>query len=146
MKNAIFFIIILVFLAACTQNQGSENMYGDNEMRDGTTLISNPTTDREGLDTRDWSMDAQNPNFPNTDGRRLNNQADIEKARQIINETAEFRAGPIWINGDDMWVTAYKRGMVSDQQRVSDATALRKKLLKGLPRYHIQVKIQEDRT
>lgn len=145
MKNAIFPIIILVFLAACTQNQGSENLSGENKVSDGTTLISNPPN-RDGLDTRDWSMDAQNPNFPNTDGRRLSNQDDIEKAREIINKTNEFRAGPIWINGDDMWVTAYKKGMVSDRQRVSDASALRKKLIKGLPRYHIQVKIQEDRT
>lgn len=145
MKNVIFPILILVFLAACTQNQGAENLYGNNEVRDGTTLISN-RQDQQEYNTREWTMDAQNPNFPNTDGRRLNNQADIEKARQIIDATAEFRAGPIWINGDDMWVTAYKRGMVSDRQRVSDATALRKKLLKGLPRYHIQVKIQEDRT
>lgn len=145
MKNYLFFILVLIFLAACGQNQGAENLYGENEVRDGTTFISN-RLDRQEYNTRDWSMDAQNPNFPNTDGNRVNNGADIDKARQIIEATGEFRAGPIWINGDDMWVTAYKRGMIKNQQRVKDASALRKKLLKSLPRYHIQVKIQEDRT
>ena len=144
MKKVVFPILILALLAACNQNQGAENLYGDNEVRDETTLISN-RQDQQEYNTREWTMDAQNPNFPHTDGRRLNNQSDIEKARQIINATTEFRAGPIWINGDDMWVTAYKKGMVSDRQKVSDATAQRKKLLEGLPRYHIQVKIQEDR-
>ena len=141
MKNVIFFIIILIFLAACTHNQGSENLYRENEVRDETTLISNPIN-REELRMRD----GQNPNIPHTDGRRLYNQADVEKARQIVNGTGEYRAGRIWINGDDMWVTAYKKGMLSDRQRVSDSAALRKKLLRELPRYHIQVKIQEVRS
>jgi len=147
MKNVIFTIFILVFLAACGQNQGSENLYGENEIRDGTTLISN-RLDQQEYNTREWTMDAQNPNFPNTDRNRarVNNQTDIDKARQIIEETNEFRSGPIWINGDDMWVTAYKRGIIADRQRVKDASNLREKLIKALPQYHIQIKIQEDRT
>lgn len=147
MKNFIIFILSFIFLAACSQNQGKGNLFGGNEGRDGTTLISNRLDEQE-YNTREWTMDAQNPNFPKTDRNRdrINNGTDIDKARQIIEDTNEFRSGPIWINGDDMWVTAYKRGIISDRQRVKDASELRKKLIKALPRYHIQIKIQEDRT
>ena len=147
MKNCIALMIAFSILAACSQNQGRENGYGGNEVSDGAALISNRLDEQE-YNTSEWTMDAQNPNLPNTDRDRdrINNGTDIDKARQIIEATNEFRSGPIWINGDDMWVTAYKKGMISERQRVKDASELREKLIKELPRYHIQIKIQEDRT
>lgn len=145
MKKLSVCLFLLAFLAGCNQNQNADNLYGENEHRDGTSFVSN-RLDRQKYNTREWTMDEQNPNFLNFDGNKVNNQSDIDKARQIIDETGNYELDSVWINGDDMWVTAYKKGVLSDGERVEAAASLRKKLLKALPRYHIVVKIQEDRT
>ncbi|MBU8881032.1 hypothetical protein BGM26_19100 [Bacillus sp. FJAT-29790] len=140
MKKLSIFILLLAFIAGCNQNQS-----GKNETRDGTTFISN-RLDRQEYNTRDWTMDSQNPNFLNFNGNQVNNSTDIDKAKQVIDATSEYQSGPIWINGRDMWVTAYKREMMSDRERIEAEARLHKKLIKALPRYHIDVKVQEDRT
>lgn len=146
MKKLVVFIMSLSILAGCTNfNRGVEKLYGPNEDQTGFRNVSTRDDDQE-YQTRGWTMDEQNPNFLNTDGRRnVNNQADIDQAREVIEGTGAYRSGPVWINGDDMWVTAYKKGMMTDSERVKASTDLQKKLVKALPRYHIEVKIQEDR-
>ncbi|KAB2333176.1 hypothetical protein F7731_16745 [Cytobacillus depressus] len=145
MKKLFVFILILGLTAGCANfNRGVENFTGTNG---NDTGLRNISTDERDYNTRDWTMDSQNPNFLNLDGRnKVNNQADIDHARQVIDATGEYRSGPVWINGDDMWVTAYKKEMMTDRQRATASSKLRKKLIEALPRYHIEVKIQEDRT
>ncbi|MBS4190071.1 hypothetical protein KHA94_07620 [Bacillus sp. FJAT-49705] len=145
MKRFGVFILLLAFLAGCTNfNRGVEEFSGTNEDNDNISNVSN-RLDRE--DTQEWTMDSQNPNFLPLDRRdNVSDQSDINKARQVIEETGTYRAGQVWINGDDMWVTAYKKGMMTESEKVDASSKLRKQLLKALPRYHIEVKVQEDRT
>ncbi|TWD99491.1 hypothetical protein FB550_107126 [Neobacillus bataviensis] len=95
----------------------------------------------------------QNPNFLDLkrtgsggEAGATNHGNDINKAKQVIADTNEFRTDSIWINGDRMWVTVYKKGMLSDKARNDAEARLHRKLVKALPRYNIEVRVQEDRT
>jgi len=145
-KLGALFILLFVFAAGCANNnQGGENLTGDNDIRDNTSYMSN-TLNRQMDNTRGWQMSDQNPNLPNTDGGRVDQHAVIEKATKVVNDTGNYRADSVWINGDDLWVTAYKKGRLTDRDRNEAAAELRKKLIQAFPRYHVRVKIQEDRT
>jgi len=94
----------------------------------------------------------QNPNFLDLRGTGSGSEAgagnqgnDIDKAKQVIADTKEFEADNIWINGDRMWVSVYKKGMLNNKEKVDAEARLHKKLVTALPRYNIEVKVQEDR-
>jgi len=94
----------------------------------------------------------QNPNFLDLkrtgsggEAGATNHGNDINIAKQVIAHTNEFRTDSVWINGDRMWVTVYKKGMLSDQARNKAEARLHRKLVKALPRYNIEVRVQEDR-
>ncbi|MEH7415903.1 hypothetical protein V7266_11535 [Neobacillus drentensis] len=94
----------------------------------------------------------QNPNFLDLkhtgsggEAGATNHGNDINKAKQVIADTNEFRTDSVWINGDRMWVTVYKKGMFSDKTRNDAEARLHRKLVNALPRYNIEVRVQEDR-
>ncbi|MEO2075184.1 MAG: hypothetical protein ABGX20_07275 [Bacillus sp. (in: firmicutes)] len=95
----------------------------------------------------------QNPNFLDLKrtgsgseaGGGKNTGNDTYKAKQVISNTKEFVPDSIWINGDRMWVSVYKKGMLSDKERMDAQARLHKKLIQALPRYEIEVRVKEDR-
>ncbi len=94
----------------------------------------------------------QNPNFLDLEGTGSggeagsNNQGnDINKAKQVIADTDEFVTDSVSINGDRMWVSVYKKGMLKNQDKIKAEAKLHKKLVRALPRYNIEVRVQEDR-
>lgn len=95
----------------------------------------------------------QNPNFLDLKrtgsgseaGGGKNTGNDVYKAKQVIGETDEFVTDSVWINGDRMWVSVYKKGMLSEKDRRGAEARLHKKLIQALPRYHIEVRVKEDR-
>lgn len=94
----------------------------------------------------------QNPNFLDLKRTGSGGEAgagthgnDINKAKQVINGTKEFVTDSVVINGDRMWVSVYKKGMLSDQGRIDAEARLHRKLIQALPRYHIEVRVKEDR-
>ncbi|MBY6054759.1 hypothetical protein LIS77_23825 [Cytobacillus firmus] len=146
MKKLSIFLLMLVFTAGCANNKATESEY-DHESRDGVSFINNDLDRTEDNDTMDRTMSGdQNPNFINFDGKRLDNQDDIDQARKVIAAHEGFRPGAVWVNGEDMWVTAYRRGNMTHQEKIDSQAQLHKMLIKALPRYHIEVKVQEDRT
>jgi len=94
----------------------------------------------------------QNPNFLDLgrtgsggEAGANNHGNDINQAKQVIASTDEFKTDSVWINGDRMWVSVYKKGMFSDKTRTDAEARLHKKLIQALPRYNIEVRVQEDR-
>ncbi|MGJ7910908.1 hypothetical protein [Neobacillus sp. LXY-1] len=94
----------------------------------------------------------QNPNFLDLNGTGSGSEAgagnqgnDINQAKQVIAATNEFTTDRVWINGDRMWVTVHKKGMLSHKERDAAEARLHRKLIQALPRYNIEVKVQEDR-
>jgi len=94
----------------------------------------------------------QNPNFLDLKHTGSGGEAgagnqgnDINKAKQVIADTKEFVTDSVWINGDRMWVSVYKKGMLSDRGRVDAEARLHRKLVQALPRYNIEVRVKEDR-
>lgn len=90
------------------------------------------------------TMSDQNPNLVNV-GSEKNHRNDIEHARRTILATKEFTPDSIWINGDDLWVTAVTKGPLTGRERLDAQARLHKILVKALPTYHVEVKIEEDR-
>ena len=94
----------------------------------------------------------QNPNFLDLkhtgsggEAGAGNHGTDIDKAKQVIADTNEYVTDSVWINGDRMWVSVYKKGMLSDRGKVAAEARLHKKLIQALPRYNIEVRVKEDR-
>ncbi|MEH7436213.1 hypothetical protein V7182_01855 [Neobacillus drentensis] len=95
----------------------------------------------------------QNPNFLDLKrtgsgseaGGGKNTGNDTYKAKQVIAKTNEFVTDSVWINGDRMWVSVYKKGMLSDKERMDAQARLHRKLVQALPRYNIEVRVKEDR-
>lgn len=150
MKKLIFFFLLASFLTGCAQNNQSSSIYGQEESNAGTQFISNnsewESREQQLGETQEYTMDAQNPNFLNLDGNGVDNQDDINHARQVIQETGKYEPGPIWINGEKMWITAYKRGNLSEREIIQEQAELHRILVKALPRYDVEVQVQEDRS
>lgn len=94
----------------------------------------------------------QNPNFldlkrtgSGSEAGANNHGKDIQQAKQVIADSDEFTADSIWINGDRMWVSVYKKGMQSEQGKIDAEARLHRKLIQALPRYKIEVRVKEDR-
>lgn len=144
-KLSLLFILLLTITTGC--NSDVAGGYDRDEDRDGTKLMSNRWNNDNGTtDMPGQTMSDQNPNLLNTDGGKINNGDDISKARQVVNQTNEFRAGSVWINGNHMWVTVYKKGMMADKEKINAESNVHQKLTQALPRYDIEVRVLEDRS
>lgn len=145
MKKWLFVLMTVMVLSACNNNP--KGLSDNQEDRAGRSFVANNKDNgQDNTQSRGWQRSDQNPNFLNTDGGRVDYDGYIDKAKQTVNATEEFKAGSIWINGNRMWVTAYKKGQMSRQERVDAEARLHKELVKAVPRYKIEVQVKEDRT
>ncbi len=155
MKRYLFFPLIMLLMMAlggCQGNRSANNdtAYDLRNDRSTPNFMSNRGKDQQHLVEDDITN--QNPNF--LDLKRTgsggeagagNHGNDIDKAKKVIADTNEFVTDSVWINGDRMWVSVYKKGMFSDRDKIGSEARLHKKLVQALPRYHIEVRVQEDR-
>jgi hypothetical protein len=159
------FIIVLVLavVSGCQKgNDADESAYDLDKDRSVPNYMANRDENRtpdymtnRGKNKQHYVEDDitnQNPNFLDLEGTGsggeagANNQGnDINQAKQVIADTDEFVTDSVWINGDRMWVSVYKKGMLKDQDKIDAEARLHKKLVKALPRYNIEVRVQEDR-
>lgn len=147
-------LIVVCMLSACQTKRDDDangTAYDLRKDRSAPNMMSIEKDKRHGDVVEDDVTD-RNPNFLNLnrsfdrgeyDG--LNNGSDVDKATKVINGTKEFAADSVWINGDRMWVSAYKKGMLSDRERIDAEARLHRKLTQALPRYNIEVRVKEDR-
>jgi hypothetical protein len=163
MKKGISFIILaFVFMVGCAANNNADNSYSKVQDRDGTRLLSNQPGNAENNqgrnmrngtgrqdngtnETRGRTMSDQNPNLLNTGGGRFDNAGVIRHARKTINQTDEFEPGAIWINGDAMWVTVYKNGPMTNDQKIHAEARAHALLTKAFPDYRVEVNVRENR-
>ncbi len=111
-------------------------------------LHNNGDRDRRDVvnETRGRTMSDQNPNLINIDGGRNNQGNDIQKARTVVRETNDYTPGAVWVNGDMMWVTVYKKGRLSHSQKIDGEAKIHEALTRALPQYRIEVRLREDRS
>lgn len=153
-------LMVLLIISGCqTQSkQGSNDLRNDNATHnmsirgkngDGPDSISDRGKNKKHLVEDDITN--QNPNF--LDLKRTgsggeaganNHGNDINKAKQVIAGTNEFTTDSVWINGDRMWVTVYKKGAQSNNDRNGAEARLQRKLVQAIPRYHIEVRIKDN--
>ncbi|MFZ7946520.1 hypothetical protein [Neobacillus sp. 19] len=161
-----FISLVVLSVSGCQSNRGAnEEAYDLRNDRTSPNYMSNRGDNRtipENMTNRDRGKNEQhlvedditnqNPNFLDLKHSGSGGEAgagnhgnDINKAKQVIDASNEFTADSVWINGDRMWVSVYKKGMMSDRGKVAAEARLHKKLVKALPRYNIEVRVKEDR-
>ncbi|MCM3567182.1 hypothetical protein [Neobacillus mesonae] len=160
-------LMALTMLAAGCQNKDNvaENTsYDLQNDKSAPNYMSNQTENRNnnpdfmtnrGKDEQHYvenDITNQNPNFLDLDRTGSGGEAgasnegnDIKKAKDVVAATNEFVTDSVWINGDRMWVSVYKKGMLSDREKIAAESRLHKKLVTALPRYNIEVRVKEDR-
>jgi hypothetical protein len=142
-KMFLISLLMLTITVGCTakSNAGIED-------KNGTQLMSNRRANNIDTtnETRGQTMSDQNPNLLNTDGGRNSIRSDVDKARDVINQTTEYQSESVWVNGNVMWVTVYKKGMMTNEQRIDAEAIVHALLVKALPRYKIEVRVLQDRT
>jgi hypothetical protein len=164
MRKFVLFLSLamLLLVGGCAGNR-NEEAYDLRKDQTAPNYMSNQDTDRNtpaNMSNRgknkqrmvEDDITNQNPNFldlkrtgSGSEAGATNHGNDIEKAKQVIADSDEFVADSIWINGDRMWVSVYKKGMQSEQGKINDEARLHRKLIQALPRYKIEVRVKEDR-
>jgi hypothetical protein len=132
-------------------DQGAHNyMSNRGNDRNTPTNMSNRGKNKQHMVEDDITN--QNPNFLDLkrtgsggEAGATNQGNDIQKAKQIIADSDEFAADSFWINGDRLWVSVYKKGMLTEQEKIKAEARLHRKLIQALPRYKIEVRVKEDR-
>ncbi len=158
------FFLLLFAAAGCQGDKSADNSLYDyrnnNESapkiknREDNSGVRDFTNDRGKNEQHQVENDMtnQNPNFldlnrtgSGSEAGGTNEGNDINQAKRVIADTNEFVTDSVWINGDRMWVKVYKKGMLTDRQKDDAEARLHRKLVQALPRYNIEVKVQEDR-
>ena len=146
--------IMLLMVTGCQSNRGADEKNAAYDLRKDRTspnFMSNRNNGGE-RDVAENDIADQNPNFLNLnrsgdrgefDGE--NQGSDVDKAKKVVAATDEFTIDSVWMNGDRMWVSVYKKGMLSDKERIDAEARLHRKLIRALPRYNIDVRVKEDR-
>lgn len=134
MKKLLLFLTLFI-ITGCDGNLQDE--LTENNDTKGTNVI------HTGDELPGRTMSDQNPNLLNT-GSERNNRRDTEHARKVISDTGEFTPDSIWINGDDLWVTAHTDEDLTSKEKMDAQARLHKILMKALPDYDIEVKVNEE--
>lgn len=146
LKWTIITLICSISMTGCGFNNNHQDSIYEEADYNGMKMITNDQG-RRGRDLRDDPINTnQSPTSyidPSEDMPTLG--TDIDKAKWVIENETEYEPGPVMINGQDMWVRVYHKGMMSQEERVKEEAAVHKLLIKALPRYYIEVKMQEDR-
>ncbi|WP_066072998.1 hypothetical protein [Neobacillus soli] len=134
------------------RNDRSTPNFMSNRDHDGITPDNMSDRDKNQQHVVENDITNQNPNFLDLKGTGSGGEAgagnqgnDIAKAKQVINGTNEFVTDSVWINGDRMWVSVYKKGTFSNQGKIDAEARLHRKLVQAIPRYNIEVRVKEDR-
>lgn len=151
-KHILFLGLLMLMLAGCAGNNNDNvtGIYELNQDRDGSNLLTTDDMNRQSGEftdvTRGHEMSDQNPNYVNISGTRNNYGLDVDKAREVISRLENFEPGQVWITGDVLRVTAFYEGRLTERQRAEFEERIRSRLFSALPRYNIEVSVEEDRT
>jgi hypothetical protein len=137
-KLSLVFFSMIIITTGCATNKNLEQ----SEAQSRVQMLNN----QAGQDSKSRIMTQHNANVVNINGRRINDHDDINKARNVVDRTDEFESGSVWIEGNHMWVTVYKKGMMNERQKIDAEADVHRKLSVALPKYDIEVRVLEDRS
>lgn len=147
MKKGMLFSLFTVLMLSGCQAGNDETAYNLRTDRTNPNYMSNRTSPNNYDEVRD--ITDKNPNFLNLRGTTQGDHSptnntgnDIDKARDIINRSRDFRADSVWVsdNGDRMTVTVNTRGTLTNKERNYEIGQLQRKLTEALPRYTFDIR------
>lgn len=133
MKKVIIIILLIFVLSGCGANEDfGFRLDGDN-VSEVNYRSGNKT------DPNSYFMKL---NMPKTN---KNDQSSVvDKAREVIYQGNLFKAGPIQMIGEMMYITVYPEDHLTNGQKRGARLELRKDLERALPSYHINVKVENQ--
>lgn len=143
--------LVLLAITGCSSNSTNDAANGSRKHPDAPKNMSNRSAGHEHRHFVENDITNQNPNFLDLSGtgsgseRGSNIGLDVDKARQVVGQTKDFKPGSVWINGNRMRITVYKKGIKNEQDRRAAEAMIHRKLIEALPRYTIDVTVKEDR-
>lgn len=144
-------MLITATLGGCNNYLGNKDV-GDYDHQNSTELLDVSNKNNDGNVQHELDQDEltdQNPNFLNlnTDNETHVNNIGIElaQARDVIGANNQFKAGPIWRNGNKLNVTVYSDRNLTKKQERQALNQLEKELTAALPTYRINVKLGNNR-
>ncbi|MGF2618250.1 hypothetical protein FZC84_19850 [Rossellomorea vietnamensis] len=142
MRKVLSLAALTILLTACgAQN---DNLYVQDEDQGGRRFVNNDLNDVDTNQNVDQPMETnQNPNFIDLAETQPNKGTDVNKARDVIEEYTDFEPGQVWLNGQQMWVTAYTHDEMAQDKRNKEEAELGKRLTRAFPRYKVNVQIHE---
>ncbi|MBM7648346.1 hypothetical protein JOC78_001288 [Bacillus ectoiniformans] len=129
--------LFVLTLSACGKEENS--LFHQQEDQAGTNMINNQASQAEKKELNDRVDLYQNPNFLDLSSDTSKVGTDVDKAREVIKIYTDYRPGNVWVNGNRMQVTVY-----AENPREVNQAAVRKKLVKALPRYDIDVEVKAE--
>lgn len=131
LKKTIGFLFLIALLTGCGSNQLNDNATtndGNDKMR---KISSNPTD--------------QNPNMIDLRQKdpAITVGTDVDTAKYVVKRYKNYYDPTVWVNGNNMWVTAHTDNRLTAKERMKEEAKIHKKLIQALPRYDINVKIEE---
>ncbi|MGE8204999.1 hypothetical protein ACQKP0_10575 [Heyndrickxia sp. NPDC080065] len=131
-RKTIGFLSLIVLLTGCASNQLNDRSLTNTGEKNKYRRITTSTTDENPN-----MIDLKKGNPAPTIG------SDVNKAKGVVKSYKDYVPVSVWVNGNNMWVTAHTRERLSPHMRMKREAQLHKKLIQALPRYDINVKIEE---
>lgn len=131
-KIAISSLILISLLTGCATNRLNDDAITNNNNNNNLRRIASNPTD-------------QNPNMVDLEqgDPAITVGSDVDKAKYVVSRYKRYEDPTVWVNGNNMWVTAHTRAKLTANERMKEEARLHKKLIQALPRYDINVKIEE---
>lgn len=138
-------IVIMAITGGCNYNNKASNEVGDNQNGSDLLKVGYHKQGNRHIGINKDEITDQNPNFlnlSNDNETHVNNIGiDVKKAKDVIGANTQFKAGPVWTNGNNMSVTVYTDRHMTKKQENQARAQLEKEITAALPRYDINVKI-----
>jgi hypothetical protein len=122
----VFFWTAMLLLSGCGMQSSKGN--GESHYSD----VKNPTSSKTQQD-RHVEFMKNNPTIG----------TDINKAKNVVRSIPGYTPRSIWINGNQMWVTVRTNKNLSNHAKLKEAARIQEKLVQAIPRYDMNVKINE---
>ncbi|WP_071461003.1 hypothetical protein [Bacillus massilinigeriensis] len=150
MNRMLAVLLALALLAGCGMFDNSQSGYKD-EDKQGKAISTRDDGnvggghDINASDGMDRTMSDQNPNFPDIGGNRHNFSDDVAKARETVASVKGFKADEVWIDGGTMNVSVLSSKNLSSGEKEKQAAKIKQKLTNALPRYNIDVNMENGK-
>ncbi|GIN40297.1 hypothetical protein [Heyndrickxia oleronia] len=133
-KLTISFLFLLGLLSGCGSNQLNDDALTNNGTKDNKYREISTSQTNENPNMIDLKKGDPQPTVG----------SEVDKAKDVVRSQKGYVPSSVWINGNNMWVNVHTNKRLTHHERMKEESKLHKKLIQALPKYDINVKIDEQ--